>query len=80
MAQANRERLKRALLVGFVIISIGLIGMIWVDGIVGKAEATPSYYRDTQFEFDENTYLTVTAEAVEYRMQLTGTAEAGGGG
>ncbi|MCA9922307.1 MAG: hypothetical protein KC419_19110 [Anaerolineales bacterium] len=76
MAKANRERLKRTLLVGFVVINVALIGMIWVDGMVGEVESTPSYYRDTQFEFNENIYLTATAEMIEYRLQLTGTPEA----
>lgn len=72
MAQTNRERLKRTALLGFVAVCIGLIGFIWVDGIVGDEPATPSYYRDT-FEVDESVYLTVTAEYIEYQEQLQGT-------
>ncbi len=47
MASKNQEGLKRALLLGFVGISILLIGLIWLDGLNGDEVATPSYYRDS---------------------------------
>ena len=72
MASTNREGLKRALLLGFVIISIVLIGLIWAEGLVPDQPATPGYYRDT-FQMDPNVYLTVTAEAIEFEAQLNGT-------
>ena len=69
MAQTNRERLKRAALLGFVAICVGLIGLIWADGLTADTPATPSYYRDT-FHMDDSVYLTVTAEAIEYQRSL----------
>lgn len=75
MASANREGLKRTLLLGFVAVSVVLIGLIWADGLVADQPATPSYYRDT-FRMDPNVYLTVTAEAVEFENQFNGTPAA----
>lgn len=72
MASADRERVKQTLLLGFVIVSIILIGLIWIEGLQGNHQATPSYYRDT-YKVDENIYLTVTAEAVEFQQQLSRT-------
>jgi len=69
MAQEIRDRLKRTALLGFVAVCIGLIGLIWADGLTADAPATPSYYRDT-FRMDESVYLTVTAEAIEYQRNL----------
>ena len=69
MAQKNSERLKRTALLGFVAVCIGLIGLIWADGLTADAPATPSYYRDT-FRMDDSVYLTVTAEAIEYQRSL----------
>ncbi len=69
MAQENRERLKRTALLGFVAVCIGLIGLIWADGLTADEPATPSYYRDT-FRMDDSVYLTVTAEAIEYQRSL----------
>ncbi len=69
MAQENRERLKRTALLGFVAVCIGLIGLIWADGLTADEPATPSYYRDT-FRMDDSVYLTVTAEAIEYQRNL----------
>lgn len=73
MAQKNHDRLKQLLLLGFVGISILLIGMTWADGLIADQPATPSYYRGS-FQMDENIYLTVTAEAQQY--ELTGTPSA----
>lgn len=69
MAEASRERLKRLALIGFVAVCVGLIGLIWADGLTADVPATPSYYRDT-FRMDEDVYLTVTAEAIEYQRNL----------
>lgn len=69
MAETTRERLKRLALLGFVAVCVGLIGLIWAEGLTGDEPATPSYYRDT-FRMDENIYLTVTAQAVEYQNSL----------
>ena len=69
MAQKTSERLKRTTLLGFVAVCIGLIGLIWADGLTADAPATPSYYRDT-FRMDDSVYLTVTAEAIEYQRSL----------
>lgn len=75
MASANREGLKRTLLLGFVAVNVILIGLIWTDGLVAHQPATPSYYRDT-FQMDPDVYLTVTAEAVEFENQRNGTPAA----
>jgi len=72
MATADRERLRQALLLGFVIVSLVLIGLIWAEGLLSDGRATPSYYRDT-YKVDENIYLTVAAEAIEFQQQLTRT-------
>ena len=72
MASKNHEGLKRILLLGFVAISVLLIGLIWLDGLNGHSEATPSYYRDS-FQMDPNIYLTITAEAIEFERSLNGT-------
>jgi hypothetical protein len=69
MAQKTSERLKRTALLGFVAVCIGLIGLIWADGLTADAPATPSYNRDT-FRMDDSVYLTVTAEAIEYQRSL----------
>ncbi|MCC6605431.1 MAG: hypothetical protein IT327_19650 [Anaerolineae bacterium] len=69
MAETNRERLKRLALIGFVAVCVGLIGLIWAEGLTGNEPATPSYYRDT-FRMDENIYLTVTAQAIEFQNSL----------
>lgn len=69
MAETTRERLKRLALIGFVAVCVGLIGLIWADGLTGDEPATPSYYRDT-FRMDENIYLTVTAQAIEFQNSL----------
>ena len=69
MAQKTIERLKRTALLGFVAVCIGLIGLIWADGLTADQPATPSYYRDT-FRMDDSVYLTITAEAVEYQRNL----------
>lgn len=72
MASKNQEGLKRALLLGFVGISILLIGLIWLGGLNEDEAATPSYYRDS-FQVDPSVYLTVTAEAAEFERSLNGT-------
>ncbi|MCB9422460.1 MAG: hypothetical protein H6667_21840 [Ardenticatenaceae bacterium] len=75
MDKKNRERLKRQALLAFLVVSVVLVGLVWADGLVEKAPATPSYYRDT-FRPDENLYVTITAEAYEYQLRLTQTPEA----
>lgn len=75
MAPTNREGVKRALLLGFVALSVVLVGIIWADGLIADQPATPSYYRDS-FQMDPNVYLTVTAQAVEFERQLMGTPAA----
>lgn len=69
MAQKTGERLKRTALLGFVAVCVGLIGLIWAEGLGNDAPATPSYYRDT-FRMDDSIYLTVTAEAIEQQRNL----------
>lgn len=72
MAPTNRDRIKRTLLIGFVAVSVVLIGMIWADGLVADQPVTPSYYRDT-FQVDPQIYVTLTAEAIEYENLYNGT-------
>lgn len=75
MAKTDRERVKRMTLLAFLVISVGLIGLIWADGLTPDEPATPAYYRDT-FEMDEDVYLTITAEAVQFRQTMeSGTPE-----
>ena len=69
MAEKTRERLKRTALLGFVTVSILLVALTWMDGLNGDAPPTPSYYRDT-FQIDENIYLTVTAEFLQFQEDL----------
>ena len=68
------EGLKRKLLLGFVFVSVLMIGTIWIQGIVVREPETPSYYRDT-FKVDENLYLTVTADALQYNPEPAGTPD-----
>jgi hypothetical protein len=72
MASTDREKLRRALLLAFVTASVILICLIWIEGLQGPGDATPSYSRGT-YKVDESIYLTVTAEAVEFEQQLTKT-------
>jgi hypothetical protein len=72
MAPTSQEKLKRALLLGFVAASVVLVGLIWAEGLGDGQPATPSYYRDT-FQMNPDVYLTVTAEAVERQKELAGT-------
>lgn len=75
MDKKNSERLKRTALLAFLVVSVVLVGLVWADGLIEDTPATPSYYRDT-FKPDENIYVTITAEAVEYQLRLTQTPEA----
>jgi uncharacterized membrane protein YgcG len=71
----KNDRLKRTLLLGFVFVSVLMIGAIWIDGIVEPEPKTPSYYRDT-FEVDDSIYLTVTADSLKYNPEPDGTPDA----
>jgi hypothetical protein len=75
MDKKNSERLKRAGLLAFLVVSVVLVGLVWADGLIEDTPATPSYYRET-FKADENIYVTITAEAYEYQLRLTQTPEA----
>jgi len=68
----KNDRLKRTLLLGFVFVSVLMIGAIWIEGIVDPEPETPSYYRDT-YEVDDSIYLTVTADALQYNPEPVGT-------
>jgi hypothetical protein len=74
MASATRKNIKEKLLLLFLVVSILLIGIIWVEGLTDSPPATPAYYRDT-FQIDESIYLTATADAQQYELQLTATPE-----
>jgi hypothetical protein len=78
MASTKREGVKSAVLLLFVAAGVALIGLIWVDGLVGDQPATPAYYRDA-FQIDPNVYGTLTAEATAFRTQAPGTATPGPG-
>jgi uncharacterized membrane protein YgcG len=75
----KNDSLKRTLLLGFVFVSVLMIGAIWIQGIVVREPETPSYYRDT-FKVDENLYLTVTADALQYNPEPAGTPDPDGSG
>lgn len=45
MEKANRERIKEILLVGFVLLSVGLIFALWVNAFAKKDAETPYFYR-----------------------------------
>jgi len=71
----KNDRLKRTLLLGFVFVSVLMIGAIWIQGIVDPEPETPSYYRDS-YESDDSIYLTVTADALKYNPEPAGTPDA----
>ena len=74
MAKNPKDKLKEILLFAFVIISIALVGIQWVDGIWGEeGDLTPGFVRPTfeNFEVGEDAYenwnqLEVTS-TVEHR-------------
>jgi hypothetical protein len=74
MASSTRKNVREKLLLLFLLASILLIGLIWVEGLADSPQPTPSYARGV-FEVDQDIYLTVTAEMQEYEWQLTGTPE-----
>ncbi len=74
MASSTSKNLKEKLLLLFLVVSILLIGIIWVEGLTDRPPATPAYYRDT-FQVDENFYLTVTAQIEEYEAEILATPE-----
>ncbi|MBI1296603.1 hypothetical protein GC175_16735 [bacterium] len=45
MARKTGEQLKEGLLLLFIVISVTLVGLIWVDGLGEPAEETPAYVR-----------------------------------
>ncbi len=73
--RSQGDRLKRLLLLGFVFISVLMIGAIWIEGIVDPEPEKPGYYRDS-FDVDESIYLTVTADALKYNPEPDGTPDA----
>jgi len=69
----EREKVKGALLALFVVVSMVLVGLIWMDGLTqAQANEAPGYYRQAP-TIDEAVYQTLTAEAAEFRRQLRGT-------
>jgi len=77
-AQAGKQTGPRGvgwlLFVGFIVVSVFLIVMVWRENLAGEDNSTPSYYRDT-FVVDESVYATVTAEAAAAEQVLTPTSE-----
>lgn len=68
----NQRGVSWFLLLGFIVASLGLIGLTWRENLVGTEPATPGYYRDT-FVIDESVYATVTAEAAAAEFAATPT-------
>lgn len=62
------------LFVGFILVTVLLIGLIWQENLAGEDHSTPSYYRDT-FVVDESVYATVTAEAAAAKPAVTPTSQ-----
>lgn len=46
MARREENRLKQALLLGFVAVCLVLVLLIWVGGLQGDGSALPGYYRN----------------------------------
>ncbi|KAA3647344.1 MAG: hypothetical protein DWQ07_07535 [Chloroflexi bacterium] len=76
MAKTERESLKRRLLIGFVLVNVVLIVLVWADGLVEHETVDPSFYRET-FVFDDSLYITETALAEEYGFEPVPTHEEG---
>lgn len=72
MASQNREGVKRTLLLGFVMVCLVLITLIWADGMIVDEEATPAYYRG-RFEGNLSLSITLTAEMEAFQEGLGGT-------
>ena len=47
MAKTERESLKRKLLIGFVLVNVVLIVLVWADGLIERETVDPSFYRET---------------------------------
>lgn len=69
------DRLKRALLLGFVVISVALIASIYVTGLSGSEEPAPAFYRGAA-ETEPSVESTLVAPTREHsrRGQATATA------
>jgi hypothetical protein len=74
MASTTGKNIKEKLLLLFLLVSILLVGIIWVEGLTDSPPATPAYYRDT-FQIDEGIYLTATADAQQYQPEILVTPE-----
>ena len=71
MATKKFEGIKKFFLMGFMIASVGLILLMWADGLIDQEPEKPSYYRETM-EIDASVYATMTAVAKNYELG-TGT-------
>ncbi|MFO7540062.1 MAG: hypothetical protein R6X32_18640 [Chloroflexota bacterium] len=74
MASSTGKNVKEKLLLLFLLASILLIGIVWVEGLTDSPPPTPAYARGV-FEVEQDIYLTVTAEMQQYEQQLTATPE-----
>jgi hypothetical protein len=72
MARPNSKSVKEKLLLGFVLVALAMVGLIWADGLSGRPDPTPAYYRG-HFQVDEDAALTLTSEATQYQLNLTTT-------
>lgn len=45
MAQARQERLKELLFFAFLVVSVMLVILVWVEGLRADAQTAPGYYR-----------------------------------
>jgi len=72
MARPTLKSVKEKLLLGFVLVALIMVGLIWADGLSDRPDPTPAYYRG-HFQVDEDAALTLTAEMIEYQLNLTTT-------
>lgn len=69
------DRLKRALLLGFVLISVALIAGIYVTGLTGSEEPAPAFYRNAA-AIEPSTESTIVAPTPEHGGPGRATATA----
>jgi len=67
MARPTIKSVKEKLLLGYVLLAVILVGLIWADGFSDRPPPTPAYYRNS-YQIDESIYLTLTAEAYDLRL------------
>jgi heme/copper-type cytochrome/quinol oxidase subunit 2 len=69
MEKAHNERIKTTLLACFVIVSVALIFVLWVNAFSDEGADNPYFYRETPQRSDE---FNLTLTAIE-ELESTGT-------